>query len=245
MNRLALLLALAGAVPIQGNGGTVAEVESASRAIRTTPRPIDPAAGGARGCYRYSGVTGVLPAALAASGVVFAARFDPAVASDVAIVTQFSTRFLPLTPFTAATLTDHTSFDAFIGRSFSANYTGGTPATLTGDNLKLRTSFASTQMADIRIATTAAFTGGTITIPTHPFARSLRKGNRVNPAAATEETIMPTTDGMDADFRVGDGEYPIVLADQEGIIVRNRTVWPAAGTGQLLVTMVWCELTSY
>ncbi len=245
MNRLALLLALAGAVPIQGNGGTVAEVESASRAIRTTPRPIDPAAGGARGCYRYSGVTGVLPAALAASAVVFSARFDPATASDVAIITQLSTRFLPLTPFTAATLTDHTSFDAFIGRSFSASHTLGTAVTLTGDNLKVRTSFASTQFTDIRIATTAALGGGTVTLATNPFAQSLRKGNRVNPAAATEETIMPTTDGMDADFRVGDGEYPIVLADQEGIVIRNRTVWPAAGTGQLRVTMVWCELTSY
>lgn len=242
INQLLLLAALSGAVPIQGNGGTVAEVDANTRALRITAKPGDPAG---RGCYRYSGVTGILPAALAASGVVFAARFDPATTTDVAVITQLSTRFLPLTLFTAATLTDHTSFDAFVVRGFSANYTGGTPATLTGDNLKMRTSFASTSFADIRIATTAAFTGGTVTIPTHPFAQSLRKGNRVNPAAATEEVIQPATDGMDSDFRAGDGEYPIVLADQEGIIIRNRTVWPAAGTGQLRVTMVWCEFTSY
>lgn len=233
-------------LPVQGGASaTNADVEPNTRALRTTPRPIDPAYGGARGCYRYSGVTGILPAALAANSVVFSMRFDPATASDVAIVTQVNTRFLPLTPFTAATLTDHTSFDAFIGRVFSASHTGGTAATLTGDNLKLRTSFASTQMADIRIASTAALAGGTVTLSTHPFAQSLRKGNRVNPAAATEEVVMPTTDGMDADFRVGDGEYPITLADQEGIVIRNRTVWPAAGTGQLRVTVAWCELTSY
>lgn len=239
-------VALAG-VPIQGGGSAVtAEVETNSRALRVTARPIDPAMGGARGCYAYSATSGVLAAALAANAVVFSARYDPATTTDIAIVTHLKVAFLPLTLFTAATLTDATSFDAFIGRSFSVAHTGGTAGTLTGDNLKLRTSFASTSFADIRISTTAALGGGTVTLPTHPFAQTLRKANRTNPAAATEETITDATAGnIEVNFNVGDSEYPIALADQEGIVVRNRTVWPAAGTGQIQVTMRWCEVTSY
>jgi hypothetical protein len=55
---------------------------------------------------------------------------------------------------------------------------------------------------------------------------------------------MPTTNDMDASFEIGDGEHPVVLATNEGVTVRNRTVWPAAGTGQLLIEMAWTELAT-
>jgi hypothetical protein len=161
------------------------------------------------------------------------------------VITSLKTRFMPLTPFTAATLTDHTSFDAFFGRTFSASHTGGTALTLTGNSFKRRANMATTSFTDLRIATTAALGGGTVALDPHPFAQSLRKGNRVNPAAATEEIIMPTTDGMDVDIYVGDGMHPITLATNEGIVIRNRTVWPAAGTGILMVAMDWAEVTAY
>lgn len=230
-------------MPIQNMGlsGTVAEVDGTTfRAWRSVSKPIEHSTGGA---YRFSVVTGTLAAALAANAVVFSARWGHA--SMLAVVTGFRTRFLPLTPFTAATLTDHTSFDAFIGRTFTASHTGGTAMNLTGNAYKMRANMATTLFTDLRIATTAALAGGTITLDPHPFAQSLRKGNRVNPAAATEETIMPTTDGLNVDFSVSNGEHPITLAQNEGIVVRNRTVWPAAGTGILLVEMAWTETSSY
>jgi len=227
------------AIQIQGNGGIVAEVDGSTfRAVRSANRPME-----ALGSYRVSVVTGTLAAALAASAVVFSARWGDA--TRLAVITGLRTRFLPLTPFTAATLTDHTSFDTFVGRSFTASHTGGTGLTLTGNNFKMRTSMGSTLFTDIRISTTAALGGGTVTLDTHPIAQSIRKGNRVNPAAATEEVIMPTTDGQNIDFSVSNGESPLILAQNEGIVVRNRTVWPAAGTGILLVEMVWSEVNSY
>lgn len=194
------------------------------------------------GSYGFSVVTGTLAAALAASAVLFSARW--ADATKIGVVISHRCRFLPLTPFTAATLTDHSSFDSFIGRSFTAAHTGGTALTLTGNSFKRRASHQSTSFNDLRIATTAALAGGTITLDPHPFAQSLRKGNRVNPAAATEEVIMPQTDGMNADFNVADGDHPIVLTQDSGIVVRNRTVWPAAGTGILLVEMNWLEFAT-
>jgi hypothetical protein len=228
------------AIQVQGNSGTVAEVESGTRAVRTTPRPVDI---GTLGAYRFSVVTGTLAAALAAGAVVFSARWTDA--TRLAVITRLKGRFMPLTPFTAATLSDHTSIDAFIGRSFSGSHTGGTALTLTGNSFKMRTSMGSTLFGDLRIATTAALGGGTVTLDPHPFAATLRKGNRVNPASAAEEVIQPSDDGLNVEFTVGDGAYPIVLAANEGIVLRNRTVWPAAGTGILLVEMNWSEVAAY
>lgn len=211
---------------------------TAFRAARMSPRPLE-----SLGQYGFSVVSGTLAAALAASAVVFSARWGDA--TKLAVIQSIKTRFMPLTPFTAATLTDHTSFDIFIGRTFSGSHTGGTGLTLTGNSFKRRASMATTSFTDIRIATTAALGGGTVTLDPHPFAASIRKGNRVNPAAATEEIIMPVTDGIDCDLNVGDGQHPIVLANNEGIVVRNRTVWPAAGTGILMVEMDWAEVSAY
>jgi hypothetical protein len=235
------------AVKLQGFSNVIAEVGSTLRALRVQPAPIDP---GSNGAYRVALVTGILPAALAASGEVFQFRWTHA--TKLAVVTKLKTRFLPLAAFTAATLTDHTSFDAFKVTGFSAAGTGGTAtATSAAFPTKMRNSFATSQVGEIRIATTAALGGGTKTIDTSPFAQSIRRGNRVNPAAATEEVIQPNADGLDTDFNMADGDYPIILggagggANSEGIIVRNRTVWPAAGTGILSVTMAWTEVDAF
>lgn len=229
------------AIQIQGSSGTVADVDGTTfRAQRVTNRPIDH---GALGHYRIQSVTGTLAAALAAGAVVYSFRWGDA--TRLCVITKIKTRFLPLTPFTAATLTDHTSFDAYIGRSFTAAHTGGTVLTPTGHSAKMRTSMGTSLVADIRIATTAALGGGTITVDAFPFAQSMRKGNRVNPAAATEEVIMPTADGMEMEFDMGGGDHPIVLAQNEGVVIRNRTVWPAAGTGLLTVQIAWAEVTAF
>lgn len=228
-------------IQVQGNGGVIAEVDgSLFRALRVLNKPLDY---GSLGIYQISAVTGTLAAALAAGAVIFSARWGDA--TRLAIILNLKIRFLPLTPFTAATLTDHTSFNAFIGRSFTASHTGGTGLTLTGNNNKMRTSMGSSLFTDIRIATTAALGGGTVTNDAQPFMQSLRKGNRVNPAAATEETIQPTTDGADMEQDVASGWHPPVLAQNEGIVITNRTVWPAAGTGIAKIEMAWAEVTSY
>jgi hypothetical protein len=226
---------------VQGAGGSVAEVGAfAAEPLHTVAKPTD---AGSLGHYRFSVVTGTLAAALAANAVVFSCRWSDA--TRFAVIRYVRTRFMPLTLFTAATLTDATSFDLFIGRSFSAAHTGGTGLTLTGDNLQMRSTMGASLFNDIRIATTAALGGGTVTLDAHPIAQSLRKANRVNPAAATEEAIMPTTDGLNLDIALDAGEHPVVLGQNEGLVLRNRTVWPAAGTGILLVEMAWAEVTAY
>ncbi len=225
-------------IQIQGNAGVIAEVDGTTfRALRATNRPVEY---GALGHYRISVVTGTLAAALAAGAQVF--QFKWTDATRLAVILGFRTRFLPLTPFTAATLTDHTSVNAFMVRSYAGGG-GGTTLTLTGNNAKLRTSMASS-LAVINVSTTAALTAAT-TLDTQPFCQSLRKGNRVNPAAATEEVVMPQTDGMEFSPDADRGEHPLVLAQNEGFVIANRTVWPAAGTGILLIEVSWVEVASY
>jgi hypothetical protein len=198
---------------------------------------------GALGHYGFSVVTGTLAAALAANAVVASFRWGDA--TRLCVINKLRTRFLPLTLFTGATLTDHTSFDAVIGRTFTASHTGGTALTLTAPSFKKRNSMGATLFTDLRVATTAALGGGTVTLDPHPFAQSLRKGNRTNVAAGTEEVIQPTTDGLNIDYDTAAGQHPITLVQNEGIVIRNRTVWPAAGTGILLVEMDWAELTVF
>lgn len=223
------------AVNIQGAGGTKLEVEASRAAARVSASP-----GECLGEYRISVVTGTIAAALAASAHLF--QFKWTDANKLALITKLRARFLALTPFTAATLTDHTSLDAFMVRAFASGG-GGTTLTLTGNNAKLRTSMA-TSLATISVATTGALTAAT-TLDVQPFAQSIRKGNRVNPAAATEEVVMPSNDALEFYPTIDGGEFPLVLAANEGLAVRNRTVWPAAGTGIYLFELNWKEVASY
>ena len=101
-------------IQLIGNGGIVADVDgTVFRALRVINKPIDYST---LGIYGFSVVTGTLAAALAANAVVMSARWSDA--TRLGVIIKLKTRFLPLTPFTAATLTDHTSFDLFTGRTF-------------------------------------------------------------------------------------------------------------------------------
>ncbi len=190
--------------------------------------------------YRIAVTTGTLAAALAAGSQVFQFKWTNSV--KLAAITKITTRFLPLTPFTAATLTDHTSFDAMAVRSFAGGG-GGTSLNLTGDNAKMRTIMGSS-LAAINVSTTAALTPAT-TLDAQPFSQSLRRGNRTNPAAATEETVYTDAEGICFDSNIANGDSPLILSTNEGFVIRNRTAWPAAGTGILQVEVHWSEVSEY
>ena len=226
-------------VSIQGNGGTVADVDGTLyRAIRTTGRPVDT---GSLGFYQLSMTSGTIAAALAASAQVFSMRWSDA--TRLMVLYNLNLKFQGLTPRTAATLTDF-GFDAFIARSFSVSASGGTAATLTGNSFKMRTSMGTTLLADARIASTGALTAGTQTLDGNAFIGSLGGPQRTNPAAATEEVVHQSPELVWVP-NIENGESPIILAANEGIVIRNRTVWPVAGTGIVTVTARWAEVSAY
>jgi len=219
----------------------LAEVDATFKSLRQSNRPLDH---GALGHYRYASQTGTIAAALAANAVLFAFRWGD---TALAAITFLKVRMQGNAAFTAAAA--NLGLAAVIGRSYTANHTGGTAATATGNNLKMRTSFPTSKIAtngDIRIATTAALGAGTITADTQAFANGgPGRPNVVNAAAATEYLLSTQPGSIDFSANVANGEHPIILAQNEGIIVINRVVWPAAGTAEVSVEVAWTEVPSY
>jgi hypothetical protein len=224
-----------------GSVGLQADVGAApASGLHHIAKPTD---AGALGHYRVSVPTGTLTAGLAAGGQIFSLRW--ADATRLLVLKSLNVKVLTLTPFTGATLSDYGSVDAVVARSFTVAASGGTAVTLTGNNAKVRTSMATSLVNTMQVATTAALTAGTQTLDAQAFKSSLVRGNRTNPAAATEEAVASTDNGLALNFNVSNGEYPIVLAANEGIVIRNRTVWPIAGTAMYVIDVAWAEVTAY
>lgn len=223
------------------------------RTIYGRPSPAAPGGSITYGQYRVATQTGVLAATLAAAAPVFVFYYKapaPVAGTRVALqaaISRIRARFQPLTPFTAGTLTDVGSFDAIAFRGAAAA-PSTTLLTLTTNNAKMQTNM-NTCNAVISVSTTAALaTTGLPTTPTldaNAFAGMLRKANRTNPAAATEETIPPSD--LDLTFYPDPAHFesPLILSNGEGFYIQNRTGWPAAGTGEVHVEVSWSEVSAY
>lgn len=116
--------------------------------------------------------------------------------------------------------------------------TGITPAAL----LKLRTSMGSTLVAsgDTRIATTAALGAGTKTLEAQSLSAIAAPGPIT--ASLNGQIIAPGTFLYHCDVEAG--EHPLVLAQNEGFVVRSVAV-PATGTWSASFNVRWTELVSY
>lgn len=223
------------AIQIQGNGGTIAEVDgTAFRALRTTPRPFDH---GSLGHYSYGGLTGILPAALGANSEIFQFRWTDAtrlcVINEIKIAAAVST-----TMFAAGV---PVQIDLIKSTAWSAAGTGGnavSPAAL----LKKRTAMGSSLIAsgDIRIATTAALGAGTKTLEGAAMAALVGAGPITG--ALNGEIFAPGTILFRAE--AGDGQHPLVFAQNEGVSIRSVAV-PAAGTWMAAIQIDWSEVAVF
>lgn len=215
------------AIQIQGNGGTIAEVDGTGfRAQRVTPRPIDP---GALGAYRIGMVTGTMAAGLAANSEIFQFRWTDATRLCVVTKIQFD-GMGSIVAFAAGVA----SFRCLASRSFTASGTGGTAATLTGNNLKQRTSMGTSLVGDIRIASTAALGAGTKTNDTQALGQVVFGLPATAGAGVAEGVLFDANAG---------GGHPLVLAQNEGFVVQATV--PATGTWTGGITVEWTEVTAY
>ena len=223
-----------------GTSGVLTEVgQAAFSAMHVTLKPLAPSS--SLGAYRVAATTGTLAAALAASAQLFYLRWTDA--TRFCVIHRFRAEFQPLTPFTAATLTDF-GFDLHKATAVSAG--GGGTDLGASAKTKMRTSMGASLTDStglMRIATTAGLTAVT-TLDALPIAQSVGDTQRVNPAAATEEVFV-NNPALEYVANMAAGEYPLVLAQNEGLVLRNRTVWPAAGTGLVTVQMSWSEVAAF
>jgi hypothetical protein len=216
-----------GVTNIGGTTGAAQDVDSVTKAARVTLRPIDV---GALGSYSHALKSGVEAAGASANSPIWNFRWAPAtVPTSLALIRRIKFSAWNLgTGFTAGNFV----FDFFIARSFSVDDTGGTAATLTTNNAKLRTSMATTQ-ATIRGGTTGVLTAGTRTKDAMPF-RTIA-GVVANAAFSA---LVPDVEV----FRQQPGEQPITLATGEGLVL-EATV-PATGTWTWALAIEWDEVTA-
>lgn len=221
------------AIQVQGNGGVIAEVDGLTyRALRVTLRPVDY---GALGSYRLSMISGTMAAGLAAASDVYQARWTNA--SNLALI--WGVLIDGMGGSSTAFSAGFAAFRLFFSRSWTADGSGGTSATLTGNNAKLRTAMATTLMAAIRISSTAALTAGTKTNDSQPIGQQTFAIGTVASTNYLGQTCLYGSAALED----GGNPAPLVLAQNEGITVQATV--PATGTWQFGVTTAWSEVTSY
>lgn len=225
------------AIQLQGNGGVIAEVDGTTfRALRVTNRPINY---GSLGYYSVGAVSGTMAAALAANSEVFQFRWPDA--TNLALVYKIQVSAGANVAASAAAIT---SFKLTAARSWTVAGSGGTRLTMTTNNCKLRTSMGTTLVNDIGISSTAALTAGTKTLDGADL-RVISFGIGTGAITTTPDlTILKNGDGIlfDAD---GEGFHPIVLAQNEGFVVRSGIIFPAGMTWQLGANCVWAEAAAF
>lgn len=226
------------AIQIQGNGGVIAEVDGTTfRAIRVTLRPVNY---GALGAYRMGAHSGTMAAALAANSEIF--QFRWADVTNLALVYKVSISAGANVAATAAALG---SLVMVAARAWTVAGTGGTRQVLTGNISKLRTSMGTSLVNDAGIATTAALGAGTKTID-HATTNMGAVSFGIGTGAITTSmnlTFLPQTALFDAD---GEGMHPLVLAQNEGFVIRNGVViFPAAMTWVFSVNVLWLEASTF
>jgi hypothetical protein len=217
------------AIQLQGNSGTIAEVDGTNyRALRTTLRPIDT---GTLGSYRVSLMSGTMAAGLATSAEIWQLRWTDASRFCVINTVLLDGFSGTSTAFTAGV----GNLQLIIARSWTADGSGGTAATLTGNNQKLRSSMGTSLMGAIRIASTAQLGNGSKTFDSQGIGSTVFAVDATpNKQHAPVTTLFSAAPGIEA---------PIVLAQNEGLSLRAFV--PATGTWQFGVTVHWTEVTSF
>jgi hypothetical protein len=209
-----------------GASADVAIVDPTFDALRASNRPLDP---GSLGAYSLSMSTGVMAAGLAANSEIFQFRWIDS--SRVAVIDKVNFDGLgSITAFAAGVV----NIRAAIARSWTVDGSGGTAASFAGSNQKMREAHGSSLVGAVRISSTAALTAGTKTIDAQDFGAVLG-GVGASPAVVIwEGELFNCYGGM---------TYPIVLAQNQGIIVRATV--PATGTWTAGISLSWTEVTAY
>jgi hypothetical protein len=200
------------------------------------------------GCYMVNGRTGTY-AALAAGSPLYSFRWSSSTALAVIMRVKVS-----VTTVTAATVAGQAERELIVARSFSVSDTGGTAVTLTGNNQKMRTSMATSLVGDMRFG--QPLTAGTRTLDSAPIASAvawlplLFTGVDIGCGGAANTTtanscmggigmieLLNATNGQD---------YPLVLAQNEGFIVRiGKDAQPTTAVQQTYVNVSWCEVSAF
>ncbi len=217
-------------IQIQGYAGYVPEVESGTKALRVTPRPLDTAANG--GTYQLAAITGIMAAGIGGASEIVQFRWLST--THNALIRRVNVKAAALgTAFTAGTVT--VNLNKYTASTIAG--TGGGVAALTTLQTKLRTSMQTSQLAttgEIRIATTAALGAGTKTLNTMPHGSVITgvQNTAFIPMLTGGEGLLWSATGF---------EQPLTLVGTEGFSIIVTV--PATGTWTAHIDILWDEVT--
>lgn len=210
------------AIQILGqDGSSVAAVDPTHKAQHVTLHPTEVA-----GSFlvQVAGTTAAAPGAAANL-----ASFRWGDSTKNALIRRLRVEMLVTTASTAGI----PEVAAYIARSFSASDTGGTAVSMAGSNQKRRTSLATSAIntnGDLRFATGGTLTAGTRTLDPLPIL-------------AVMAPLAISAAAFSGEFGGSLEEQPIVLAQNEGIVIQNLTALTAA-IYRYHVQFEWDEVTT-
>lgn len=213
------------------------------RALRVSARPLE-----ALGYFKLAGRTGTY-GGLAANTPLFSMRWTDA--TKLALIQKVECAVLTTVAATTAGLTTR---QLLIARGFTVSDSGGTAATLSGNNNKLRTAGATSAFGDVRWG--APITAGTRTLDAQPvgealgWAGLLSNGLVIGGCGSSPVNAARSTEGgldyvtlFDA---VHEHDHPIVLAQNEGIVLRiGATAEPSGATQETFFKVRWAEVSAF
>lgn len=221
------------AIQIQGNGGTIAEVDGATfRAQRVVQKPLDH---GSLGHYRVNHRCALVNAQ-AANSRLFELRNS---ATNLIVVTRLLLRWFQTANHTAAI---EDSLDVYKVTGFTAVDTTNTatPVPSVKRTSGMTAAPGGAAIRGVTVAGAAAgMTGGTLTKDSSSIGQ-LPKW--LLAAVPTAGPILP--DLLDV-FDDVNGTHPFVFAQNEGLIVENRVLLGAAAGSSVYVDCSYAELTAY
>lgn len=220
-----------------GISGAIAGVAAESaEGLHIIAKPQD---AGTLGHYAASVQTGTIAAGAGANSEIFQFRWTDS--TRLCVITEIACDgMLAFTAFAAGSILLSTS----ICRVWTVDGSGGNLVTLTADNQNLRASFGGSLAASsVRTASTGALTAGTKTIDSQPVGQILsHSSGGVGSATPIIGSIyLPKLNLFKAD--IGSGEHPIVLVQNEGVVIRATV--PATGTWTAGFTIKWMELSAF
>ena len=214
------------------SGTSLMTVDPTLTAARISPRPIEQL-----GTYQVGLLTCAITG-VAAGGPLFSMRFVAGTVgtqAQIAIIQKITINYVLTTGFTTA---QQIGFNAFVARSFTASDSGGSSVTLSGNNNKNRTVMPTSQISvtgDMRISSTAALTAGTRTLDTNAFA--VTNGWAGSTLLTTGVVPLQQVEL----YQNGGTEYPIILANNEGIVITNAVAMGATGVMTVAINIEWTE----
>jgi hypothetical protein len=208
-------------------------IDPTFQAARNSERP--PECLGSYSISMVSGLITVIAAGTTGSLVsLYSFRWAPVTSTQLCMIRRIEVGFNTTTAFgTAQSL----QYNLMMLRNFTVNQSAGTAASFSQTNTgKHRTVMPTSALAGgggIQMATTTALSGTSFTADSQFYAT-------VNGSSTAIGTSVPMT----PIYQHQTGDYPMILAANEGFMINNGQVMGATGVGNLIVNVEWMELAA-